>query len=481
MLLFLYRRAAHENYAVYQKLKNLNVFYFSSETMTSSEVEVRLATAKGEVWPIQPHLEDYLPFPKDRMNFVVAYDPNERIIKRIGEAFTKIYPDYSFRLPEIDSSYETIPARAGGGRYAVIDKKHFEKKVAFGDMEIDGIKVKGCHVLGLPPHPIPYAPEPFKDVRFAPETFPIYDENGVESVGFKNQACGVLVRDATHELLMNLAAILFKVPINEIGICGSSYGGVFYPGNYDFSSERKLMQMGTAMFALVGDDRSVSKLALNIEGDPNNASGKLNISLNQAQTILNNFQELSNELDFDFETLFGEKIYRGAGKILDTMHTSGMIHGPRQSHYMNYTVPDKRYKELKVRDFENAILVANMTDPQALRYMGDDLLSLACSATRLYCILIECAAKVNENGHKPNSCDVGSLEKMLEKIDPLDCLLRGYTNGELDGDGAIKKYGKGCVPGKIVEGMRKEQLAGMRERWHELGKEVVAEKTVIVE
>jgi len=441
--------------------------------MTSSS-EVRLATAKGEVWSIQPHLENYLPFPKNQMNFVVVYDPNEPILKKIGEGFTELYPGYSFGLPEIDPSYErTIPARLGGGRYAVIDKKHFEKKVAFGDMEIDGIKVKGCHVLGLPPYPIPYAPEPFRNIRFAPEIFPKYDKNGIKSIGFKDQAFGILANNARIELLMNFAAILFKLPINEFGLGGSSYSGVFYPGNFDFSPEKKLRQMGTAMFALIGDDRSVSSLALNIEGDLRKRSKKLKISLKEAQTVLTNFQGLANEMDSDFETLFGETIYHDAGKILNVMHSTGMIHGPRQSHFMNYTVPDRRNRSLKVRDFENAMLVAHMTDIQALRYMDDDLRLLTSSAIRLYQILLECAAKVDKTGHKPSGVDTESLERMLGNVDPLDCLLRGYTNGEVDVYDALKRFGKEHVSAKIVQGVRKEQLAGMRERWHELGKEVI--------
>lgn len=442
--------------------------------------ELKLAVAKGDVWLIHPSFENYLPFPKDQMNLVVAYDPNSPMAQEIRKALAELYPNCSCKLPEIDPSYKkSIPARLGGGRSAVIEKKDFDKKVIFGNTEVEGVKIKGPHVYGSPPCPLPHAPETFGDIPRAPETYPSYDKNGVEYIGFKDQALGVLVEHAKREVLMNGVAIFFKVPVNQAGLGTGSYSDVFYPGNYGFSSKRRLRQMGTAIFLLTGDDTSISDLTLNIPRGAGVEVGEYDVPLEEAQTILTNFQTLSNELNSDFETLFGETIYRGSGKILNVMHSSGMIHGPRQSHYMNYTVPTKEDKSLKVRDFESAMLVKDMTNIQALRYMGDDLCSLLSSARELYCLLLESFAKVRKMGCRPSGCDLEAIEGVLRKVEPADFLLRGYTGRELTLEDASEKYGEeGNMPLKVVEDVRRESLAEVREKFYEMGKEVLAEQCV---
>jgi hypothetical protein len=184
-------------------------------------------------------------------------------------------------------------------------------------------------------------------------------------------------------------------------------------------------------------------------------------------------QDLADELDVNFPTLFGKIIYEGSGRVLNSMHAVGVIHGPRQSHYMNYTVPTKDYRGVKVCDFESFMLVKDLTEIQALKHMAEDLACIISSAADMYLVVLESLVKVSKTGNRPKGCNLPSLADVIRYIEPAELIIRGYTNGEI-GLEDVKKYGSD-IAFRVVEGTKRQQLANSLKYWSEL-KDAVANK-----
>jgi hypothetical protein len=442
------------------------------------EQQIDLVTAMGSVDLSHLGLESYLPFPKEQMNFVIAYDPNEPQMKILQEFLAKATPmikekksceGYSSGIPKINPAYGSVVASASGNRSAIIDKAHFYKRMVLDGQEIQGLKIKGCRVSTIPPFPIPFVPEK-ENGLLMPETYAAYREDGTEYKAFKDQPMGILVKHAKHELFMNAAVKYFKIPTNMIPLGVGSYDGVFYAGHLDFSKEIRPRQMGMGIFGLTGTDERVRDLTLNID------YGK-KVSVDQAEIIFKNFQSLAELLETDLGNLCDEVIYRGSGKILDKLHSAGIIHGPRQSHYMNYAVPSKEDRSLKVCDFESAMLVKYLTDQQALRYMTDDLSSLFGAATELYAILLASIVELSSSRRMPDGYDAKKIFSSLAKVSPLESVLTSYTKDEYDRKKLLERVKERSNLG-IIELVRKEELQKIRETWENTDRNMKLELSV---
>lgn len=393
------------------------------------EKRIELCNAVGEFAVVESYLEEHLPFPKEQMNLVIKYEEDEDLMG-LKSDFKKLYPGMAPEVPKMADGGRTFKAMASGKRSAIIHHSQFDNDVEVDGHGATGIKIKGCRMGRFPPLPSPFTPDMIDGNAF-PEIFTSFEEDGKPFKSFKDQPHGMTVDDARREVMMSLLAHDMGIPVNVAGLGYGVYSGSFYPGYPNASERSSSGQMGTGVFATFGPDERVSDIVLNIRDLDD--SELLGIPVELANMVINNLQHATHDLGVDYRELFYDMVFHRSGEILGQMHSSGIIHGPRQSHYMNYTMPTKECRDIQICDFEHALLVNQITDIQALKLMTDDLYQLIANSNRVYRAAVASVMKALESDRVPDGFDALDMLYQFQSIDmhPADAVLCGYMDDEI--------------------------------------------------
>jgi len=405
--------------------------------------EIRLVPALGEFRALST---DYLPFDESDLNLVIDYDISEHKLAQIAKLIG------SSRLPQKDESNRRVfYARPSESRGAIIDSKYFERRVNIPERQATGLKIKGCRYLDLPPFPVTFVTpkSEVEGLEASPEIFTAYKKDGTPFEGYKDQPFGMTVKHAEREVIMSLAANFLEIPTNMYGIGTGKYSGMIFNGFL----KNKQEPMGTAQFLLTRNDDRVSQLVLDHRDS--------NFSSEDALEITSRLKKSAYELNTDVWTLIYDHLFEKSGRLLSRMHSSGFVHGPRQSHYMNYIVPNKQHPELAVCDFESSMLVSELTDKQAICYMTEDLANLASSAENFQEAFTAAILKCTKEKLDIDDLAIGkAVDKVKEMWLPLGDVVRGYV-GDFDDLRRVVTGPKTSLF-DIVEKIRKDDLKKTR-------------------
>jgi len=348
-----------------------------------------------------------LPFQGDELNLVIDYDENSKIVEELKKELSPL------NIPKKKKGGKTFYAEPSGGRSAIIG---LDKKLNYKNEEISEIKIKGCRYLDMPPLPMLFTEE--KGGISLAEHQTVYDNEGRKRESFINQPTGLLVSFAEKEMLLSNYGLENDVPVNTLPLGIGMYEDVFYVIDKDKH------QMGAFVSGLFGSDSRLEEVTLSRRDQSIH-----NIPGEDAVQIFDNFKNLARELEVDGRTLLFDIIFKGVGKILSKIHSSGMIHGPRQSHLLNYTKPSKSHP-IRVCDFGNAEFITNMTKIQAMRYMAYDLGLLTVNSVRFFNSISNSILSLSKNfNYLTDSFYMSSTSLMNES--PINYILEGYGSDEI--------------------------------------------------
>jgi hypothetical protein len=263
----------------------------------------------------------------------------------------------------------------------------------------------------------------------------VYDRNGNERRTYINQPCGLLARDAVREMVMSRYCLKSGVPTNLLPFGVGTYDRCFYV----VDGRKELM--GTFVAGLFGTDARIEGITMSRRDKKVDRIPKPD-----ADSILSNLSCLSEELNVDARTLLSDVIFKGVGKILRKMHSSGIVHGPRQSHLLNYTIPSGN-SPIRVCDLGNAEFVTDMTNIQALKYMAYDLGLLAFNSSQFFNSV--CSSILTKRMGSSGVLGGGLCQMALMMNDnPADYVFKGYT----DDDDAVspQNLGRENLPFGVV-------------------------------
>jgi hypothetical protein len=325
----------------------------------------------------------------ENLNLVVDYETSENQKK--------------IKTPKKILNGKRFEAEKSGGRSAVIKTENLK----WGNKEINGIKIKGCHYQNGPPVPLTF--KEIKNGQYIPEIQTTFDRFGKKTRSSIYQPCGMLFKTAKIEEAFSNYLLKKELPVNNVSIGCGSYDTVFYKLNGDNEI------MGTFVSGLLSTDERLEELVLS------RRDKKINdIPKQIAFTVLEKVTKLKQELGMDIDKLLYNTIFQNVTGILNKMHNLGVIHGPRQSHLLNYTVPSVD-QEIKVCDLSNSIFTKTLTIPQAKRFMAYDLGLLIRNSFDFY-YTIKSSVRSSELNIYPNEL----------KDNPANYLIEGYTNGKMN-------------------------------------------------
>jgi hypothetical protein len=144
----------------------------------------------------------------------------------------------------------------------------------------------------------------------------------------------------------------------------------------------------------------------------------------EADVIVDKLKGAAEEAGVGVGKFVYDLVFEGSGRVLGSLHSAGLIHGPRQSHLLNYTRPQKN-GTVRVCDLGGALFAKDLSPVQAERYMANDLGLLMHNSAEFYFSVGSALGTVAADFDRELYAEV------VRNKNPADYVIRGYTDGKM--------------------------------------------------